>query len=621
MTGSIALRHLTFTGDNVPDAGLGFDDGLNVLYGSSNTGKSFVWKAMDFMLGGSRPLPGLDEAAPYEAVWLGLRLQGDRTVTLSRSTKGMGFTLYPGLVTCPVAGGVDLAPTHDPKTASNLSMYLLGLLGLDGKLLVKNASGEKDSLSFRHVAPYLFTSEETIISENSPVLASGQHHAATVEKNVFRLLLTGIDDRHVVATIPRKTQAAMRTGKLELLDDWIARLDRELGDPAPDRGELRDRSDRLAASAAALRQDLRDAQDRIDVLFRERRRVKDALAETTARVADLDLTLDRFGRLDEVYGSDLERLAAIEEGGALLLAFGLHECPVCGAPPEAHTKSHGSDEIAVAGAAASAEIRKIQRDKAELARVVASLSSEARALRLGMEASREELRGLEADLDAARPAERDFRLRYEESEGERRRIGRLADLFDRRDRFAVERSQLDVPVKTRRGADVAIVGVDGLTAHAYAETVQNILEAWRFPGRPKVNFDLETQDIRLNGKKRSDNGKGVRALLHAAMKVAVLLYCHEHGRPHPGFVVLDTPLLTYREPATSRHGELAPDEAALAGSGIASRFYAYVASLSEIGQFLVIENPDPPTEVRALGRMQEFTGQDGSGRYGFFPRR
>lgn len=365
----------------------------------------------------------------------------------------------------------------------------------------------------------------------------------------------------------------------------------------------------------ALRQDLSDAQDRIDGLFRERRRARGALAENAARVAELD----RFRRLDEVYASDLERLAAIEESGALLLAFGRHECPVCGAPPEAQAKAHGADDIALASASASAEIRKIQRDKAELARVVASLSSEVRALRLGMSAARDELRDLETELETARPAERDFRQRYEGSEAQRRRVAKLLDLFDRRDRFVVERSQLDVPVKARGAAEGAVVGVDGPTAHAYARTIQDVLEAWRFPGAPTVSFDLEIQDIRLNGKKRSDNGKGVRALLHAAMKIAVLIYCHDHGRPHPGFVVLDTPLLTYREPATSRHGPLTPDEAALAGSGIAARFYAHLASLAEIGQFLVIENPDPPPDALSLGHIEHFTGEVGIDRFGFFP--
>ena len=38
----IRLRHLVFTGPKVEPAALEFQDGLNILYGASNTGKSFA---------------------------------------------------------------------------------------------------------------------------------------------------------------------------------------------------------------------------------------------------------------------------------------------------------------------------------------------------------------------------------------------------------------------------------------------------------------------------------------------------------------------------------------------------------------------------------------------------
>jgi hypothetical protein len=75
-----------------------------------------------------------------------------------------------------------------------------------------------------------------------------------------------------------------------------------------------------------------------------------------------------------------------------------------------------------------------------------------------------------------------------------------------------------------------------------------VLEAWGFPGSPRVAFDLKAQDITINGKERAANGKGVRAILHAAFKVTVMIWCDRHGLPHPKFLVLDSPLVTYREP-------------------------------------------------------------------------
>lgn len=619
MSGLIALRHLAFTGPGTEGSGLAFEDGLNILFGASNTGKSFAVKALNFMLGASTPLPSIDEAAPYDTAWLGLRLPDSTEVTLSRSTAGHGFMVYDGLVTAQRDGGIALSAGHDPKSDANLSMYLLGLLGLRGKVLVRNASGEKDSLSFRHLAPYLFTSEETIISERSPILASGQHVSATVERNVFKLLLSGIDDSNVVPSLPLKTQSAVKAAKMELVDEWIAGIDRELGEDAPSREQLTDQSRRLEASSETLRRDLAGAQDRLDALVKDRRTAMNEREEVRARAADLELTLDQFAKLDRVYVSDIERLQAVEEGGSLLIAMTGHDCPVCGAPPDAQAHRAHVDEIGRSHGAAAAEIRKIRRDRADLAGVMHSLKAEATGLRGREGILDEEVAVLEIELDEARPAERDFRQRYEEFGAERARVNRLLDLYGRRDRLMVERSQLDVPVSRRSANETYAPGVSGPTAHAYATVVQEVLEAWGFPDRPTVSFDMDIQDIRLNGKERSANGKGVRALLHAAMKVAVPVFCHAWRKPHPGFVVLDTPLLTYREPLRSRHGPLDDEEVALKGSGIAERFYAHLAGLSDVAQFLIVENSDPPPSAIDIANVQEFSGEPGIGRYGLFP--
>jgi DNA repair ATPase RecN len=68
----IALKRLTITGQHADPAELGFADGLYILYGASNTGKSFALKTIDFMLGSSTSLPGITQRQPYDRAWLAL---------------------------------------------------------------------------------------------------------------------------------------------------------------------------------------------------------------------------------------------------------------------------------------------------------------------------------------------------------------------------------------------------------------------------------------------------------------------------------------------------------------------------------------------------------------------
>jgi hypothetical protein len=77
--------------------------------------------------------------------------------------------------------------------------------------------------------------------------------------------------------------------------------------------------------------------------------------------------------------------------------------------------------------------------------------------------------------------------------------------------------------------------------------------------------------------------------------------------PHPGFVVLDSPVVTYREPVggdvtITRH--------------VVDSFYEDLLTFP--GQAVIVENGDPPRELSEALRYP-FTGHDG-GRYGYFPR-
>jgi hypothetical protein len=163
--------------------------------------------------------------------------------------------------------------------------------------------------------------------------------------------------------------------------------------------------------------------------------------------------------------------------------------------------------------------------------------------------------------------------------------------------------------------------VPATAAHEFTQTVSKVLEEWQFPGKRHVAFDEGTYDLRIDGKHRRDNGKGVRAITHAAFKVALLMFCRERGLPHPGFLILDTPLLTYRDPLRSRAGPLGADEQAIKNTALKDFFFAHLSRLGSLGQFLVIENVDLPVGIEDLAHVETFTGDLATGRPGLFAPR
>ena len=619
MTG-IRLRHLIFTGPNTEPALLEFDDGLNIIYGASNTGKSFASKAILFMLGVSKSLPETEEIVAYDAAWLGITLPDGQDVTLYRATRGGHFKLYKGLVRSAASDeGKQLRQQHDSKRTDTVSRVLLDAMGFASKRIVRDGNGVKDSLSIYLLSPYAVVSEEDIIAEKSPVYTSGVPSKRTFEQNLFKLLLTGIDDSAAV-TVPKLAERKVaKAAKIELVDELIAQLDAELGEEPPGEKETEEQLKRLDSGANDLFARLQSAQRELDSLAVKRREAANYCDELKEREGELNLTLQRFDKLQAVYRSDLERLQSIEEGGYVLVAMTGMDCPICGAPPEAQTHNHAAEEISMAHRAAAAEARKIEREQLELAQTITSLEAEASGLRRSIDRVTNVIEEVDERFQEVCPNEATLRESYEVFAAKRNQVTKILDLYQRRAKLAARRAEIDAE-PTKREGEAPPVGPDSATLYKFGETVKAVLTAWRFPNADKVQFDGKVNDITVAGKPRAANGKGVRAILHAAFNVAVIVYCIENKLPHPGFLVLDTPLLTYREPMTSRHGDLSEDEAALKATSVAQHFYKHLASLKNEVQFIVIENSDPPAAIRHLARIEVFTGLEGNGRFGLLAK-
>ena len=616
----IRLHHLAFTGPNIEPAKLEFVDGLNIIYGASNTGKSFASEALLFVLGAVSKLPKTDEIKVYDAVWLGLTLGDQGEFTLYRPAKGGNLKLFPGLITShPTGKGEVLSAKHSAKTTNSVSYRILETLGLQDRWIVRNASGEKEPLAFRVLAKFAVVGEEDIMSKRSPIYVSNSYTERTLDQNLFKLLLTGQDDATTVTVPTEPARMAAKAAKLELVDELLAQLDRELDDFPAGRTQVETQLAELEANGAMTTAELQAVQAKLDNNAAERRAAVDRRHELTARAAELDITLERFAKLQAVYNSDLDRLHSIEEGGSLLAAMAGRDCPVCGAPPSAHKHQHAAEEISIAHTAAAAEARKIEREQRELANVVGSLHAEALELANSIASLEGQIEEFDEHALGLRPTEASLRSSFENFNEHRAELGKQIDLHLRREKLASRRAEIDV-ASTKSDRTPLPVGPESTVLFEFGETVKAVLTEWGFPGADKVQFDAKVNDIAVAGKVRDANGKGVRAVLHAAFNVAVAVHCINKGLPHPGFLLLDTPLLTYREPLKSKHGDLSDDEKALKATSLAEKFYKHLASLENKLQVIVIENSDPPAAIQDLAHIELFTGVVGDGRYGLLAR-
>lgn len=601
MSGYLRLDRLGFSGPSKLSE-IVFVPGVNVVCGASDTGKSFLAEAIDFMLGGSE-LKDLPEREGYNSVALDQSSTDGSSWTLERSISGGDFVLRQGETS------EKLRQSHAHNRTDNLSGFLLEKIGLLGKRILKSsAKGTTNSLSFRNLARLIIVQEGEIQQKGSPFWG-GQYTLKTAELATIKLLLTGIDDSAVISAATDEPDAS---GQLALLEELIADLTSDLADIGEGRGELEAQLERLEASVLAYRESVADAQRSLDDLIGRRRTLANRRDGFDARLDEIGELEARFRLLAEHYRVDLARLRAIQESGSLFAYVERVACPLCGANPEAqHVDEDCDGNVANVVQAATAEIGKIEQLARELDATMADLIDERGRLAVfrtsvdqAFAAVDDQIRRVTApEVEAARSA-------FTDIVEARAKVKSSIAVFDRLERLEQRRADLvDAPIDTGGKTSVAI-GFSEAIAHQFSLKLEQILKAWNFPGECRVHYDKDASDFVIDGKPRGSRGKGLRAITHAAVSIALLEYCQEHELPHPGFLLLDSPLLAYFKP----EGD---EDAALQGTDLKERFYAYLkAHHGRNSQVVVIENQHPPESEADGLAITVFTRNPADGRYG-----
>ena len=185
-------------------------------------------------------------------------------------------------------------------------------------------------------------------------------------------------------------------------------------------------------------------------------------------------------------------------------------------------------------------------------------------------------------------------------------------LYEQVARFEHLKQQL-IDEQVRETASAA-VGMQLSTVSTFSLEIAARLNAWGVPGADDTRYDKNNQDIISGDQPRSAHGKGVRAILHAAFTLGLAQYCFDRELPHPGFVVLDSPLVTYRPP------EQGGDADRVLPPSVIEQFYADIQNGFD-GQVIVLENTEPPAGLGPDCVDVVFTKNESYGRYGFFPLR
>jgi hypothetical protein len=318
--------------------------------------------------------------------------------------------------------------------------------------------------------------------------------------------------------------------------------------------------------------------------------------------------------LDEKYENDGHRLTSLINAMGVAATFEARPCPLCNSDIT-HQFSHDfGEDTGLIVRAANAELSKITSLRDGLMFALRDVGDDIELLEESVDVLAEDastnLRNQTNLLGLApRGGDRDLVGPLTE-----RRVELTVALRSYERIESVEQRLSEVRERAKRRKQTVSRDVSA-SASALCQRILELLSEWHVPMVHAVHFDEGHADIFINNRQRVSYGKGKRGIFLTAMVVALMERALELGHPHIGIVAIDSPVVTYKDP---KHGSQDPEEAL--DPSVKDRLYGWLADRKEPGQVIILENEEPPQDIRVRLGHTEFVGSGKAiGRRGFFP--
>jgi hypothetical protein len=330
--------------------------------------------------------------------------------------------------------------------------------------------------------------------------------------------------------------------------------------------------------------------------------------------------LARYSLLSNRYESDLRRLDFVAEGSYFFEQLQEARCPLCDQPMDEEHIGHvsGKARAQAVYSSAKAEAAKINGLKKDLGDAIASLESRRTAREKELVVARGILEKVDRRIDSdLAPALQTTKRKLDELIHRRLELETIKGDIEQVEALKTVREGLETGAG--KSSPAPKMTLDTFAVGKFCVEIEALLKDWSWKGQGRVTFDEKSCDIIVDGKPRQSHGKGIRAILHAAFTIGLLRYCDKNLMPHPGFVMLDSPLTTFKQRKDQPQVE-APSESKIDAS-IEAAFWASIAATPPDLQIIVFDNKEPPAHIAPRLSYTWFAGSDAKGgeRRGFIP--
>ncbi|QEH69963.1 AAA family ATPase [Cellulosilyticum sp. WCF-2] len=612
------LRKLLLQGKNKKDAILTFEKGLNVIAGASDTGKSFAYECINYVLGAT-DIPEIpNEAKKYEWVLLEfIDKSVNQYVTLKRSflesEKNNIYYCYSNIDHLQTAKIETLSNSSNSKNC--LSSKLLGMCNCSYKnILKKSSNGETESFTFRKFVYLVMINETRIVQKNAPIYLGDtkRDKKSTKEAASFFTVLSGLDYQKYIKQESIESKKAHLRGAIEELSLICDELQKQIED---DRGILNECNlqqvveiisslEKIIKQQHSIIEDIESQQQRRLIAFNIKLKDRSRIREN----------LSKFILLKKNYKSDIDRLEFIEQSKDYVGQLIDVRCPVC----QTQMKSPVDNNKELYYIAIDKEKAKLKMHLVDLQETIDDLGNELSEINQVIDGEQEKIKSFEREIEQKTKEVSKVLSEHEYYQKIRDRVqiveNNKSKLAQKKKRIQELNEKIDNTKATSNKVDIKRLSEELMIV--FCDLIKELLEDWNFIEKitqNTVEFNKKANDIIINGKTKATFGKGARAIINSSFIIAIMQYCIQYNLSHPGFVVLDSPLTTYKE--KDRKNNEKNEEVS---KSVKKSFFFSMKELSNKCQVIIFDNEIPPDDLEGIN-YHHFTGNINIERTGFIP--
>lgn len=586
------IKQLIFSGEEKETSSIEFENKANIIFGPSNTGKTYIAETIDFMFGGSE-YP-IDEKHGFTRIEMVVHID-DGSIRIIRELGKNDAEI--------ISDNPNIRTDRYPIKSENketLSDVWLKLLGIQERVQIFATETLSKKTMTTRVFSNIFIVKEDDIHSKATILVKPKVNKTYLKSALLYLLnndnyIEEDDENLNIKKTKRKALREYLESQLQYISEQKTQLENSLYINPED----------FENKIQLLLNDIQSNEAAMNNIILESKEIASQIILLNEKLSELLSLQKKYVTLHGQYESDVRRLKFMIDGD--IAAHNLKKtvrCPFCNGELEKREEESCIE-------AALIEIRKLTPKIKDLEEAENDIKDEINSIN-------EEITVLESEKK-----KKDFIINKE----------LLPKIEELKNQIKVYSTAIEIAKESAMLLKFEANYKEKLSSMSEEENdeepfepntifgpsfvsymnrkLDEILSDSNYDNYESSYFDMEsTFDVVVNGTLKKKQGKGYRAFLNTVLILAIQSYLFENAKHPIGILVIDSPILTLREKDDLKEREDKKiDDTMKAG---------IIKSLIEFkyaNQVIIIENEIPKLNYDNVNLIQ-FTRDENVGRFG-----